>query len=541
MNEAGKYLDTERPDLPAPVASLGSVALQEAVAPSRRRAQGVLFSAALTAGALLVHGYHPYVEDGGLYLTGVKRVLDPSLYPALTSFVTVHLRFSFYAPMVAAAVHLSHIGIMGVLFCLYVGTIWLTLFAAWQIAIRCYRSAAECFSAVSLLAAMLTVPIAGTSLMLMDPYVSARSFSTPCSLLAFVGALDIAHQSRSGSRLSVLSAGLCGGSLLVAALLHPLMAAYAFGCILLLACASLPNRRANIAATVAACIAAILVAAALNVVSPAAAPGYKVVAYTRAYWFLSTWQWYEVLGVLAPLLVLAGLMRRRNDVNADAARPLAQMAIVSGWMGILVALLFAHENSPNFAVARLQPLRIFQTVYIVMILAVGAALGRYVLARQGWRWAGFFLALTSLMYFVQQRTFPASSHLELPVMTISKNEWSQAFLWIRDHTPKNAVFAMDANYITYRGEDSQNFRAIAERSALPDYSKDGGLASIAPDLTAAWLQGETAQKNLNALTDAERIRQLPADVTWIVLPLNSSTAFRCDYKNDSVKVCRVGR
>ena len=66
----------------------------------------------------------------------------------------------------------------------------MTLFAAWLLAARCYKSREARGGAVALLAVWLTLPIAGTSLMLMDPYVTARSLSTPCGLLALVGALQ---------------------------------------------------------------------------------------------------------------------------------------------------------------------------------------------------------------------------------------------------------------------------------------------------------------------------------------------------------------
>ena len=52
---------------------------------------------------------------------------------------------------------------------------------------------------------------------------------------------------------------------------------------------------------------------------------------------------------------------------------------------------------------------------------------------------------------------------------------------------------LDSHYITSPGEDAQSFRAIAERSAMPDYSKDGGEASIMPGLTSAWMSGVVAQ------------------------------------------------
>ena len=143
------------------------------------------------------------------------------------------------------------------------------------------------------------------------------------------------------------------------------------------------------------------------------------------------------------------------------------------------------------------------------------------------------------MLFVQLATFPHSSHLEFP-FSAQGNGWEQAFAWIRNHTPESAVFALDANYIDSAQEDSQNFRAIAERSALPDYSKDGGVASIAPDLAPAWLWGEKAQEGLDGASDAQRVAALSAfPVDWIVLPAGASTNFPCAYANAAAKVCRV--
>ena len=122
----------------------------------------------------------------------------------------------------------------------------------------------------------------------------------------------------------------------------------------------------------------------------------------------------------------------------------------------------------------------------------------------------------------------------------SKNSWVQAFEWIRANTPTDALFAMDADYIHAPGEDAQNFRAIAERSVLPDASKDGGEASIAPDLAKAWAQGVRAQDGLSAASDAERVARLrPLGVTWVVLDAGAQTQFECPYANASVRVCRL--
>ena len=123
----------------------------------------------------------------------------------------------------------------------------------------------------------------------------------------------------------------------------------------------------------------------------------------------------------------------------------------------------------------------------------------------------------------------------------SKNSWVQAFEWIRANTPTDALFAMDADYIHAPGEDAQNFRAIAERGMLPDASKDGGEASIAPDLAKAWARGVAAQDGLNAASDAERLARLkPLGVTWVVLDGSARTGFECPYGNARVRVCRLG-
>lgn len=143
------------------------------------------------------------------------------------------------------------------------------------------------------------------------------------------------------------------------------------------------------------------------------------------------------------------------------------------------------------------------------------------------------------MFFVQQQTFPHSGHAELP-WAQPVNAWEQAFLWVRHHTPSDAVVALDANYITAPGEDSQNARAMTERSTMPDYAKDGGIASIAPDLTQQWMEGEIVlQKLHDGVTQADVRRLRALSVGWLVLPRDTPVPFKCAYSNDAVKVCRL--
>ena len=80
------------------------------------RSTWTAFLIGLTLLTVLVHGYHPLAEDGGLYVAGVEYTLDHSLFPNYTDFVREHLRFSLFAPMVATMVRLTHLSLAWVLF-----------------------------------------------------------------------------------------------------------------------------------------------------------------------------------------------------------------------------------------------------------------------------------------------------------------------------------------------------------------------------------------------------------------------------------------
>jgi hypothetical protein len=536
--------------LASPVSSEG---LQRAEYRRERIVAAVLVTA-LTFFALLVHGYHPYAEDGGVYLPEIKRLLDPGLYPHGAEFVVEHLRYSLFAPAMAGLVRESNLSLEMVLLLVHLATFWATLFAAWLLAARCYGSREARFGAVALLAAWITLPVAGTSLMLMDPYVTARSLSTPCVLLALVGVLQFLRPQfaleEGGAPDRWRGLALCCAGLAGAGMMHPLMAAYGVGSVLLMGTLMSSSRLVNVWGTVGLSSTAVAMAVGLMLSAPEESNIYQRVVLTRDYWFLSQWHWYELIGLIAPMLILSAIaMRWRNQ--RDAARlGLARMAVVAGLTAIVVAVAFARTGMATHLVARMQPLRIFQTVYVVMILALGAALGERVLRRQTMRWLLVFSALSAVMVTAERRTFPASKHLELPRAVAwvaawgspadSGNPYERAFAWIGSNTPRDAVFAMDAQYITRAGEDAQSFRAIAERSVLPDFSKDGGVVTNKPELAAAWLQGQIVQKELSARPDAERIAVLrPLGVGWVLMERQALTGFVCGYSNEAVKVCRL--
>jgi hypothetical protein len=513
----------------------------------RRFATGLV--TALTVGAVLVHGYHPYAEDGGVYLPEIKRLIDPGLYPRGAGFVVGHLRFSLFTPMMAGLVRESHLSVEMSLFLVHVTTFWMTLFAAWLLAARSFASREARWGAVALLAAWMTLPIAGTSLMLMDPYVTARSVSTPLALLALVGALEFLlprFESSEGMTDRRRGVVLCCAALVGAGAMHPLMGAYALGSVILLVVAMSPSRMVRVWGTVGLGLTAVGMALGLLIASPLESEIYQRVMLTRSYWFLSEWHWYEWIGLVAPLLILLFVALKKVEDGDAVLVGLARMAVAAGVTAVAVAGLFARTGMKTHLVARMQPLRIFQVVYVVMTLALGAWLGEKVLRRRPMRWIAVFSLLASAMVATDHLTFPASRHLELAGMFAwcdgenAGNQFERAFAWISRNTPKDAVFALDAEYITKPGEDAQSFRAIAERAVLPDFSKDGGVVTNKPELATEWLEGQAAQTGLDAEPDEVRLMRLrPFGVTWVVLARNAATSFVCEYANEAVKVCRL--
>ena len=74
--------------------------------------------------------------------------------------------------------------------------------------------------------------------------------------------------------------------------------------------------------------------------------------------------------------------------------------------------------------------------------------------------------------------------------------------------PRTPRLLWTRHYIETTGEDAQNFRAIAERSTIPDYTKDGGIAAVDPALTQAWRMAEAIDAGLATMPDEQRRNKL---------------------------------
>lgn len=492
---------------------------------------------ALTLAAFFVHGYHPLAEDGGLYVAGVELTLNRSLFPRFTEFVSEHLHYSIFAPVVAGITRLTHVPLPGVLLLVELLSLVLMLTGARAVLRRVIRNESAQLAGVATLAALWTLPVAGTSLLLMDPYVTARSLSTPLSLWAIAFALDDWRD----NRRSVVG---CIAMIALAAAFHPLMAGYALGLILVLR--ALRSRRKNLLLIALAALT-LAAAAVLQTRAPAESAAVVLAARSRYYWFLSQWHWYEIFGLLGPLLMLLAVRHFSRDRLGLQRLTLCNATILYGCFAAFLTLVFAQESYRVHMVARLQPLRAFLMIYVIMVLLLGASVQQIVerLASSPSvrRYAAVPLVVAAalVMFVSQRRQFPDSAHLELPGhMRQNPNPWVRAFLWCRENTPPDALFAMNAHYITTAGEDAQTFRATAQRSALPDYSKDGGEAAITPRLAGEWAAGFTAQLHLDDETTADlRAHLAPYGVNWVILRSSSPAVLDCPYRNGILKVCRL--
>ena len=514
---------------PRPILSSHSVPLQS----NPLRTAILLIGIALAAFLLL--GYHPFAEDAGIYLSGIHLALNPALYPASRAFVLPYMHLTLFPYFFAGAVRFLHVPLPWVLLATHIALLVLLIYAVRRITIQCFAHPAAQWMAVALTAFCLSTPVAGTALTIADPYLTPRSFATPFSLLLLAAVLE------RRPRMAALA-------ILITLCFHPLMAIYAIGFALVLW--TLHARRPQGALRL--CLAAVLVATIILLTQQHVTenPAYIHAALTRTYFYLADWQWYELLGLAAPLAIFFWMVRTDRLLSEPHARnrtALCGAALACGITAIVISAFFIHPAGHSHLLARLQPLRIFHTIYILLFMLLGGTLTEW--SSQRIKHPALLLipvlcAAAGAMFFVERQTFPASAHLEMP-WRAPRNPWQQAFLWARDNTPQDAVFAIDANYITTDGEDAQNFRATAERSSLSDYSKDGGSSSIFPQLAPTWQQGQQLSTGLSGLTDAARIARLsPAGVNWIVLQEKfqqggAQTHLLCPYRNSTVLVCKL--
>jgi hypothetical protein len=443
-----------------------------------------------------------------------------------TEFFQSHSHLSLFAKLIAASARYSHLPLHLVVFLWHLLSIFLLLLAAFELAAKVFSDRRACWAGTALLAALLTLPLGGTGLYIMDQYLNPRDLSAFATVFAITRVLDRKYAQ------AILF-------LVITAALHPFMSMFAgVYCIVVTW-----MDRANFQIPVS-----VLFSPFTFLYKPPSYAYEKVIEHHQLH-YVQRWHWYEQLGGLAPFAILwwFSLIAEKRGSNAASSEEAKHMrnfmlmcrALVFYGIASFAAALVLDLPRQFETLARLQPMRMLFVTYILFILFSGGLLAEYVLKNKLWRWALLYVPLCAAMGYAQLLIFPGSPHIEWPGAA-SPNPWVQAFRWVRNNTPNDAVFALDPDYMGMRGEDENGFRAIAERSRMADNGKDRGVVTMFPALADEWLNQTQALQNWKYFTVADLIRlRQRYGVDWVVLEQPGIAGLECPFQNKTLLVCRV--
>ena len=491
--------------------------------------RNLLILLVLTVLAFLVLGYHPGLEDDAFYLAAVKRDLNPSLFPHDADFFRIQFQATIFDKLIALSVRVTHLPVAWAAFFWQLSAIFFLLHGCFGIARRCFVRPSARWSAVTIIAALLSMPLPGIAINLADQYLHPRTLATALILAAIVAVFD----RRIWTAVILLS---------IAIAIHAIMACFGISfCAILFWSLDEPSPERH----------AIPIAAAALIpfgwLFEPASDAWRKAASTRSFYFLGHWEWYEWFGVFGPLALLYAYQwftQRRTETRGEVSeddsllRPIVMSLLYYGLFQMIVGL--AIMLPPSLERLRpFEPMRYLHLLYLLFFLIGGGLIGDLVLKRKKFRWVLLFVPLGAGMFLAQREMFAASPHLEMPNAGTC-NPWLNAFGWIRQNTPPDALLALDPHYMELPGEDYHGFRALAERSALADFDKDAGMAARVPSLAPRWLRevsATTGWKDFQS-QDFDRLKK-DFGVTWVVISAASTADLTCPYHNNAIKVCRL--
>lgn len=466
-------------------------------------------------------GYHPGMEDDGVYLTAVKSDLNPALYTHDLDFFRLQLQATLFDQWIAAFVRVTHISLAATELLFQFASIVVILAACWSIARVLFDDERVHWAGVTLVAAMLTLPVSGAAIYLADQHLHPRNMATALVLLAVSRIL----RDRLWQAVPLL---------LLSFVLHPIMALLGISFCFFLTMTLLEPVHAWLRSLRDAFASAV----PLGWIFESPTTSWHRALETRTYMFLYRWTWYEWLGAIGPLVLFWLLWRlalRRGESK------LARFAVAVFAYGLVhqIASMIVLGSPALVRLTPMQPMRYLQLVYVFMVLIAGCLIGKHLLKASALRWAAFLIVPCFGMFGAQRALFAESPHLELPGVP-SSNPWLEAFAWIRGNTPTDAYFAVDPNYLAAPGEDYHSFRAIAERSQLADTIKDTAVVTQVPELAARWEEQTNATAGWQhfTLADFERLK-IQFGVDWALVSYPAPVGLDCRWHNASLAVCKV--
>jgi len=358
-------------------------------------------------------------------------------------------------------------------------------------------------------------------LYIMDQYLNPRSLSTPAVLFIIINVVE-----RRFLRALLWT--------LATAAVHPLMIVFGCAYVVILLSMEWWEREPPGSSRGAEAVAFVLPVSLFPPISDA----YREVLDRHSEFFLSHWQWYEWLGLLAPIGLVWWFSRIARKRELPVLALLCRALVV--YQLVFLAVSLAITIPRRFAnLAELQPMRSLHLVYVMLFTFAGGLLAQFVLRNHIWRWLALFLPLSAGMYFAQRELFPATPHIEWPGAA-PRNDWVAAFLWIRHNTPLDAYFALNPDHMAIDGEDYHGFRAIAERSMLADKVKDSGVVSMFPAMGQIWQEQVRAQSGWNKFSTQDFLAlKQRFGVNWVVLEKPGPPGLVCPYENAKLLVCKL--
>lgn len=471
----------------------------------------------------LVMGYHPGFEDDGIYLTAVKADLNPHLYPYNSDFFRLQMQATMFDGWMAHFVRFTGVPLAWAELLWQLAALFFILWSCRKIAAHIFKEARSQWAAVAMVAAMFTLPVAGTALNIADQHLHPRNLTTALILIAVCRILE--RNSKHWQAIPLL---------LLASVLHPIMAALGIAFCVFLTLALLEPAPFRLSAAQGSLAAA----APLGWIFAPDSPAWRQALASRTYYSIYRWAWYEWLGALAPLFLfwlLWRLAQRHGETR------LARFALAVFAFGVFQQVVAMVVLAPSSLVrlSPFQPMRYLQLVYLFMALAAGGLLGRFLLATRAWRWAVYLLLINGGMFLVQWELIDEGTHLELP-RAVPSNPWLQAFDWIRFNTPTDAYFALDPHYLAASGEGFHNFRALAERSQLSDGIKDTAVVAQVPSLAPEWQRQQLAQDGWQyfQLADFEKLKA-QFGVDWVLVSYPPPSGLTCRWHNGALAACVI--
>ncbi len=265
-----------------------------------RRLLEPFFLLVLTVGGFGVMGYHPGLEDDGIYLSAVHSQLNPSLYPHDAGFIRLQVQATLFDEFIAGFVRVTHIPVAwGELLWQFV-SLYAIVWAGRGIARRLFPERNAQWGGVAMLAAMFTLPVAGTALNLADQHLHPRTMTAALILWAVCRVL--ARKFWPAAMLLVF-----------AMLLHPIMATFGMSFCIFLALVMTDSIHTRLMSFMWAPM--VRAALPLGWVFEAPSSAWQQALGTRTYYFLYRWRWYEWLGAIGPLVLFGVLWRRATRIE----------------------------------------------------------------------------------------------------------------------------------------------------------------------------------------------------------------------------------